>query len=624
MPTNYVVKISGAGSGTFDIMDKEARELIASDEEAIAELDEKVSKTAYLDNNEDLNSVLAQGNYRGDAGSYTYGHLPAGVDSIFLLQVFDGDGNYRIQILTEYADNNYAVYTRFRYGESPTWSAWTNGTDSFSRPLPTGTDLDQVMSHGSYRGDAGTSTYSHIPSGIDSIFLLQTFNGGGNYRIQILTQYADDKYAVYTRFRYGSTPVWSAWVKGFAKEDFVALQNTVSSTTYINDGTDLDTVLDQGNYRGDAGYWSYTHIPDGITSIFLLQVYNGGGNYRIQILTQYVDDKYIIYTRYRFGATPVWSNWSKGFDGEVFNDIVGKTVSGYDSADFDSNSQVIKDTSNVFTGTTPNVGLKLRIMNYNVAHYTNDTQYSTLVFLPDEKRHNFKKMLSEIQPDFMCMEEDSSYIDGAENVSGSLNTKPALDYLYKPVFPYAYGTDETFIRSKYAATDGGDTLQYQNSGRWLRYAVFTVGDNKKLLLVSTHPTPQYPGYDISTIVAIRQAEFTQLFKWVYQEITLQSYATSEAVTCPAWDYCIICGDMNCSTDTDKSNLTTLAEARGFTMANGGWMNWMETCHDGQSANAIDDIMCSDNIIINGIVSYQSMYKSLYSDHYPFVADVVLL
>ena len=84
-------------------------------------------------------------------------------------------------------------------------------------------------------------------------------------------------------------------------------------------------------------------------------------------------------------------------------------------------------------------------------------------------------------------------------------------------------------------------------------------------------------------------------------------------------------DANSATADDKTNLQTLASTNGFVLGNGGSLGWFYTCHSGNlGLMALDNIVCTDNIIINHIESYMEWWRSLYSDHVPLCADVTLL
>lgn len=79
-------------------------------------------------------------------------------------------------------------------------------------------------------------------------------------------------------------------------------------------------------------------------------------------------------------------------------------------------------------------------------------------------------------------------------------------------------------------------------------------------------------------------------------------------------------DANSITDTDRATLKLYAEARNFSMANGDYIGWLETCKEGIG---IDNIIVSSNVIINSVEVKGNMYSELYSDHYPMIAKLTL-
>jgi endonuclease/exonuclease/phosphatase family metal-dependent hydrolase len=259
-------------------------------------------------------------------------------------------------------------------------------------------------------------------------------------------------------------------------------------------------------------------------------------------------------------------------------------------------------------------------MSYNVAHYNHDS--ATL--LPDKYRFNFKKMLSDINPDIIATQEDQNYINSAE-------TMTAAAYIYKPVYPYQAGTFATNLYSKRIPVSSYTTIT-TSTERTLRSALYNVPNNKKLFIISVHSAVRADPSD-TTIdpvgpesIAKRLEEYTEYFKWAYREVTMKDFSSGNQIEAPEWDYCIVSGDFNALTAEDKANLKALASARNFTLANGGWLGWLETARNaaGTDRNAIDNIICSQGIIINSITSHKELYYDLYSDHYPFETTLTLL
>ena len=272
------------------------------------------------------------------------------------------------------------------------------------------------------------------------------------------------------------------------------------------------------------------------------------------------------------------------------------------------------DASISTNGQGTNDGVKLKVVSYNVAAYNNDTS----VYLPTDKEINFKKMLCEIVPDILAIQEDKQYVTGT---SGRL----ALTSLYNPIFPYEYLEQSRLtcsVRSKTPALTH-DLLKYSN-GRWIEYATYEI-NGKILLFGSTHPVANYnsTGVDSAESVAARLVQFQELVDWLNGSITLKKISDNSDMSCPQYDWCVMCGDFNTITEDDKTNLKTIATNGNFKLANGDWLGWIETNYKFDYPLCLDNVMVSENVIFNSIISHSDMYQSLYSDHVPFEVTVTL-
>jgi hypothetical protein len=269
-------------------------------------------------------------------------------------------------------------------------------------------------------------------------------------------------------------------------------------------------------------------------------------------------------------------------------------------------------------GQGENVGEIIKVVSYNVAKYDNDTD--PVVYIPTDKQINFKKMLSQINPDFIATQEDRHYITGG---SGTV----ALTALYNPIFPYEYiqatgGQLRPAIRSKKQAISNGQVVF--SNGRWTHYATFEI-NNKILLLTSTHPVASYNNtdYDSAESIAARLTQYTELFQWFNGSISLKNPSGAD-VSCPSYEWLIAAGDYNTLTQTDKDNLTNLAKNNGYKLANGEWLGWLETNYRFDTPLCLDNVIASSNVIFNSITAHSSMHEMLYSDHVPFEVVVTLL
>ena len=381
----------------------------------------------------------------------------------------------------------------------------------------------------------------------------------------------------------------------------------------LSTGTDFNDVTTSGTYRFISAN-SYENAPANGSNGILCVIKTRGGLYTIQIVVYY-DNTKNVYIRYLSGNPLTWKSWINFYDFEVAQKIRKnesiRTVDDYKVA-------------------TPktNIGTRMKIMSYNVAKYNNDTS----TYMPYDKLINFRNMLNDTLPDVIGIQEGRECIDAD-------SLKNTMEYLYKPMLSYNRGTGAMQLLTKYSPTDGGLVRLTDNQlvNRDFRWQTMTVG-NKVLLLCSAHPVSRHNGsmqtpqaeIDAPESIADRLTEYTNILKWVHQEIdlayyTADGYDPSKRLYCPSWDYCIICGDFNSVTEEDQDNLATLTAARSFTMANGGRLGWLWTCKavDG-SLYAADNILCSQNVIINSFNVYQGLHDSLYSDHVPVMADVTLL
>lgn len=294
-------------------------------------------------------------------------------------------------------------------------------------------------------------------------------------------------------------------------------------------------------------------------------------------------------------------------------------ITGRENDKFELPSTIVDDYDATISTNNQgaNAGIKLKVVSYNVAAYNNDTE----VYISTSKEINFKKMLCEIAPDILAIQEDKKYITGN---SGRL----ALTSLYNPIFPYEYHEQTASaltctVRSKTPAVTH-ELLEY-STGRWIEIATYEI-NGKTLLFGSTHPVANYnqTGIDSEESIAARLVQYQELVKWLNGEITLNRKNSSTTVSCPAYDWCIMCGDYNTITATDMTNFKTIATNGGFKIANGDWLGWIETNYKFFDAPmCLDNVMVSDNVIFNSIISHSEMFKNLYSDHVPFEVTVTL-
>lgn len=452
------------------------------------------------------------------------------------------------------------------------------------------TDFDTLITAGLYRGVSGNiSSYINAPEIAGMNYVLEVIpEKVGSVILQRATTYGNNRLKVFSRQRSGNDPVWSEW-----RENMDA--DRIYEGELIPDGTDLNTLTEYKTYRAASSY-TYINAPD-ISTNYTLDVIPVGSVYVIQRAISYGNASMVVYTRTRSGTGLVWSRWYAQMDSSGTDEAIGSIPQQVTESFIPAS----------YSARGANTGMRFRVMSYNAANYNNDTS----TYLPNDKLLNLKRFIRSADVDLILLQEEGQYVDGS--------TKDATDWIYNPVHPYKSGTGGTTIRSK-TPIGTNSVLKYSN-GRALRYAVIEIG-GKTILTVSTHPSPASEEGGVEK----RAVQYEELFKWVNRLIQLETYSGGTMVTAPEWTHCIIGMDANSGTDTDKANLIGFAHEGGFNAANGEEFGWFIT-HPKKGATpdwALDNIIVSDNVIINDVEVYSNIYKSLYSDHVPLVADLTLL
>lgn len=242
------------------------------------------------------------------------------------------------------------------------------------------------------------------------------------------------------------------------------------------------------------------------------------------------------------------------------------------------------------SSTVSNDGTEITVLSYNVGVYNNGntSKRGMAENVIDEKVFNIKKLLMDVNPYLIGLQEDIQYIDRGE-------TKDAHEYLYKPIFPVRSTLGGTSVYSKKAFVNSGS--RSIGNGRCMAWGEISV-NGKTLLFISTHPSPD--------TTAHRLEEYQNIFSWTSQR---------------TYEWCIIAGDFNTIEEQDRTNLKDICETNGFTMANGGYLGWLKTTPYPRS---LDNILVSSKCIINSVKVHSSLENDLISDHYPLSAKITLL
>ena len=290
----------------------------------------------------------------------------------------------------------------------------------------------------------------------------------------------------------------------------------------------------------------------------------------------------------RTKSSGTWGSWmelyNKNWLNKIYNVVSPSNNNKCDTYTF--SSQSVQGA---------NTGDRLKIVSYNVAKYNNDTA----TYISAEQAANLKKMLMSYDADVLGIQEDNQYVDGVSNSS--------LEYIYYPVYPYKAGSNSVCVHSK-TPINSTKMMQY-STGRYIRYTM--IGS---LLFICTHFSPA------AEDIAKRTTELNELFDWINGNITLMDTA-SNPTSVPSFDHCIICMDSNI-TDTEESSFISKVHSENYHAANGDTLGWMITYPDLNMH--IDNILVSNNVIINKIDVGNSWFEHLYSDHCPVFADVTLL
>ena len=442
--------------------------------------------------------------------------------------------------------------------------------------------VSHVITYGSYRNSASTDAdryliqYYLIDSSANGEVWRRTRSGGtwGNWA-KIYDKSEIERSFIPT-FKSATEPITDIDLNN-CKVGYIFLD---SSVVYLN------APYDSGKVGHVVTYGSYLNSSSTDANRYLVQYYFTDASANCE-----------IWRRRRSGGT--WTGWDKIYEKTAATSNMGDTV---------PDMTLFERASSSSQG--ENTGVNLRVMDYNIAVFNNDTS----TYIPDEKLIELRKMFARHNADVLLIQEDRGYID-------SSNTQSSDDYVYFPMYPYRYGDGGSTIHSKMQLSNVG-IVQFSN-GRNMRYGILTVSPTIKVLCVSAHPVW---GGSTQEYIDARDTQYHEMCQWVNGEITLEPYGGGTGVYAPTHTHVVIGIDTNAGTAQDITNLKTRVSAANMIMANGGRFGFVYTCNVGSDSrrSCIDNIIVSNNIIINNFESLSSLYSSLYSDHVPLVADLTLL
>lgn len=301
-------------------------------------------------------------------------------------------------------------------------------------------------------------------------------------------------------------------------------------------------------------------------------------------------------------------------------------------------------TAGEVTPPVPHVGDRFRVMSYNVAKYTNDSDVSTsskpFKCLGDssddgmkEKLSNFRQLLGEVDADVCLVQENRPYLyypkkplNDGDVMDISSNEKgivaPTFNGLYQPKYQVRVGHTgvAVYAKSKVPGTASGSTVmeigtvdgvEIPNLG----YAYVTVAiGNRQVRLYSVHLTAntglkdagKYPTDEAKKTVRKMQLD------------RILALAASNAADTGLY---VIGGDTNIRFDGERENFVELAKKYGCTLGNGGRFGWIGTKPD--TEGPLDNIICGPGLALDNFSVLSEWKDLLYSDHLPVVADIIV-
>ena len=387
---------------------------------------------------------------------------------------------------------------------------------------------------------------------------------------------------------------WKGWID-FSPTDVEAIESEIGALQTALNGLDtaamqlreytepydLDTFTDVGytiiGYGKDCA--NAPSVNKKYRSVFTI-VY-GGVKWQIYINHSYGE----LYTRvYASGA---WGSWAS-----LIPDIPEKYNESQNYSIYDPDYTQSSVTGDISLADT------VRVMSYNVAQYDNDGT----VHIGDESKKStlvhFKEMLMHVNADIICTQEDAEYMD-------SDNTLAPLPCIFAPLYTHKSGVGgpAIYYRSGSIANFPSDV----NNIITVRRCTVSVG-TKTLYVYCCHFTPNsYAG---------RQTQM---------QFVLDSVIGTENP-----DYWVIGADFNTgaqqsSDDPDVATqcawLRSVAAANNATLANGGYLGWINT----NKVNLpLDNFLCGPKVIVRKFEVLGNWFADLWSDHYPIYADLALL
>lgn len=482
------------------------------------------------------------------------------------------------------------------------------------------TSLDNLSDLGFYQISSGWVAASkglpadYVTETHQGLNLINAKSGSGSswYKWQLIF----DKYSQSAFYRRQQGGNWIDWVP-------VGLTMRAGYTV-----STLDDVKETGvYYLSGAGF-----------ALVLRSVSDTSG-FKLEQIVFFEDGR--IQTR-KWNST-AWTAWKT---------INAETTQGIQWAVDPAGITIEDDTYGERTNKAINVtGTKLKVVSYNLGKWAFDGTYAEKIYQKVDRLYNLRRWLAQADPDILFGCEFTSKLDG----TASGDAPDALKYIFNNRLPRTAGTgntsDSAILATKHAMawTTGhnsvGVTSLAERPTKYFRWAMMTVG-GQRVLVISAHAmNSSHTVTDTSAgTVADRKNYLAVLFDFVFclhSQDMIDAARTAGALTniTAPWRYCIIGGDFNLSNyhgkngggswiDAGTDDWDNFAEYRDyykFDSANGGYLNWITT-YPGYSGThgALDNIMVSDTVMLQGIDCRKELYEKLYSDHLPLEVTVTLL
>ena len=558
-----------------------------------------------------------------------------------------GSSNLKVWVKDYYADankdlikNNFNDLTPTATGLLRIWNRNTNSyigsvdieimskfafdahkTSGFLTSTSQFASLDDITTNSVYQvtagyssGDASNLTHTNTPIEFRgtgyNLITVATQDASGDYRFQI----AINPFTGICYTRKTSAGAFSTWRK--QSVDAMGFIQSVSKYASLDDITDNGFWLVSSSYAaGDPSESTATNTPrELIGKAWELLSVNASetGDYRFQMAIS-PETSEIFLRKTVYGVWDSWHNVMANTSIEWQLDFSNYSDTWTDEWETQESS---KGRPNLLL---TNKGIDLKVVSYNVAGYRYDGESAYIVTEP-EKLLNLKKFVANADSDIMIVQEEKGFIDEDEEYSAS----KALYYDRLPFNAKYYGTN---IRAKYQAYAHGQVevpklansdvpISGTMSNRYFTWAMLNI-ENKNVLVISCHPMNSNIRFSTNPVVGptANRLNFLQIiydFVFCMHDENIISGLNAD-VTAP-WDYVVIGGDFNTTNingrDADGTNYNgddwgNFAELRDyykFDSANGGYLNWFITYpfYTGDNYGALDNILVSDNIIINNI------------------------